>query len=375
MNPAWGIPPKSKAHLTPSKVISERLTVLIGQEFPLTRKTRTDGSMMRKLVARTLETHGLPEESSNYSILSEKGKGIPRLTREYIDTYIVTSGESYNLQVWNRIPTNNDPQIEYEDGSSLCASDVRFVLVRVDVKSYVITTVLVLTPDYIESNFGPFGSPTLKHQLIITNKKRQEIIGGNGIGFCVSDTKKIQDLCVEEFVKPTKRFNQWPTSQGEILSAGAIMIKAGLPLVHHEIKGAETKNRGQILERLVLEKLGYSISVNESLEGQYPDIKHQLLEVKIQDSPTIDLGKYTPLTNSMILPELEIRTKDVRYLIVLMNPKSNKVEGVVLMPGEALGVHFRYVDGISGKSQRAIKMNVFERYKGLSVFNPLEENA
>lgn len=367
MNPVFGIPPKSKEHITSPVEIARRLKPLIGRKFPLTNKTRTNGANMRKLVASTLETYPLPEASDNYSYISTKG--IPKITREYLDTYIVTSGNSYNLQVWNRLPTSNELQVEYGDGSGLCASDVRYVLVRVDVSSHEITTVLVLTPEYIERNFGRFGAPTIKHQLIITNKKRREIVGGNGVGFNMRDTEVVQKLCAESYVKPGKRFNQWPES-GEILSTYDIMVKAALPLVHQVIAGGETKIRGQILERLILEKLGYSVGAVKLLEGQYPDIKHQLLEVKIQDSPTIDLGKHTPKAPTLILPQLGITTKDVRYLIVLMNPKSNEVEGVVLMPGEDLDQHFSYVYGVSGKSQRSIKMSVLNQYEGLSVFNP-----
>lgn len=69
MNPAFGIPPKSKAHLTPPQDIAKRLQVLIGETFPLTGKMRTDGSNMRKLVAATLESFPLPEPGDAYFVL------------------------------------------------------------------------------------------------------------------------------------------------------------------------------------------------------------------------------------------------------------------------------------------------------------------
>ncbi len=101
MDDQWKIPPKSKELLTDPNLIAKRLQTLIGQKFHLTRKTRTDGANLRNLVAETLINFPLPIPSNNFSILSDKGKGIPRMVREYIDTYIVTSGDSYNLQVWN----------------------------------------------------------------------------------------------------------------------------------------------------------------------------------------------------------------------------------------------------------------------------------
>ena len=158
-----------------------------------------------------------------------------------------------------------------------------------------------------------------------------------------------------------------------MLSLEVIRDQVGLPLIGRVIDGAETKNRGQALEQIILEGLGYDVPVGITLEGQYPDIKNQLLEVKIQDSPTVDLGKFTPEERMDVFPDIGISTKDIRYMIVLMDAATSTVEGVILTPGENLGDHFSYVDGISGKSQRSIRMNVFYKYKGQSVFNPSDE--
>ena len=121
------------------------------QRFELTSKSRTDGSNLRKAVATVLETTALPEPAADdtYRVLAPKAKGVTRLRREWVDTYIVTSGTSYNLQVWNRNPSEPMPQVEYADGSSLLASDIRFALVRVDSARNVIRCVIVVTPQYI----------------------------------------------------------------------------------------------------------------------------------------------------------------------------------------------------------------------------------
>ena len=101
----------------------------------LTGKTRTDGSNIRKLIASVLEKYPLPElaEVGQFEVVPPKAKGVPKITREFIDTYIVTSGESYNLQVWNRLPASEILLIKYESGESLKCTDVRFVFVRIDV--------------------------------------------------------------------------------------------------------------------------------------------------------------------------------------------------------------------------------------------------
>jgi hypothetical protein len=52
---------------------------------------------------------------------------------------------------------------------------------------------------------------------------------------------------------------------------------------------------------------------------RFPDIRHQLLEVKLQTSPTIDLGLVRPDSEEFLdLPALQdvtIRHCDVRYLL------------------------------------------------------------
>jgi hypothetical protein len=58
------------------------------------------------------------------------------------------------------------------------------------------------------------------------------------------------------------------------------------------------------------------------LLGGYPDIPNQALEVKVQDSATVDLGKYTPEYEETITSYLQVTTKDMRYLIALTDAPS-----------------------------------------------------
>lgn len=134
MDRDFSIPPQSKNNLTPPQILADRLRVLIGKKFKLTQKTRTDGSNIRKLIADTLTKYPLPPLSSKdlYKIIPPKGKGLPKIRREYLDTYMVTTGQIYNLQVWNRNPVAKSVQIEYISGEKLFSSDVRFVFVKVD---------------------------------------------------------------------------------------------------------------------------------------------------------------------------------------------------------------------------------------------------
>jgi hypothetical protein len=112
------------------------------------------------------------------------------------------------------------------------------------------------------------------------------------------------------------------------------------------------------------------VCLNELLVGGYPDLRNQVLEVKIQDSPTVDLGQYSPEFEDAVPNCGSFTTRNIRYFIALTNPITNLIEGAVLCPGNKLGLHFTYVADRSYKCQRSIPMSFFESIQGQSVFNP-----
>lgn len=371
MNKDFKIPPKKSSDLTPAKKIAETLKILIGTELKLTGKTKTDGSNFRKLVASVLETSTLPQKAENneYVIIPPKKKGIPKITREFVDTYLVTSGKTYNLQVWNRIPASKSILIELLEDDNLRCVDVRFIFGKIDIEKKIISSIIILTPEYIVSNFGNFGKPTIKHQLLISPKIRNRIYESSDKILFFPDTNKLAKLTKNSFESPKSNMVDKPSVQ-EIFSLELIKEKVAKVLVGEKLESAATKNRGQALERRVLDLLGYSNNKEEQLYGAFPDIRNQLLEVKVQDSQTVDLGKFSPEFEDVIIEELNLTTRDVRYLIVLTNPETEIIDGVILLPGAKLGDEFSYVSDKSYKCQRSIPIDFFDKYKGQSVFNP-----
>ncbi|HLX63398.1 MAG TPA: nuclease [Planctomycetota bacterium] len=365
------IPPESKLALTLPEKLVARFRSLIGVEFPLTFKTRTDGSNVRKLIANTLADDPnalpLPCAIDGFKIVPPKSKGVPRIRLEFIDTYIVTSGDLYNLQVWNRNPASPSVQIEFGDGSHLLASDVRFVLVRVDTVMQRIRSVFILTPDYIVDRFGPFGKPTKKQQLIIPPKARERILSASPPLIFHSDLPAIKDLISSNADLATSRIASAPT-KGELLSLESLRNLLADSLIGLRIESGATRTKGQLLESTVASMLGYP--KQEFLAGGYPDIRHQALEVKLQDSPTIDLGMHSPQFEETIPTCAPFTTESMRYLIALTNDAKNCIAGVVLSPGAYLGSYFTFVAASSFKSQRTIPMKFFDAYDGKVVFNP-----
>lgn len=88
----------------------------------------------------------------------------------------------------------------------------------------------------------------------------------------------------------------------------------------------QERNRGADLHRLVCQALGYSSYADN---GQFPDVRHQLLEVKLQTSPTIDLGLVRPDSiEALDVPKIggrQIRHCDVRYAIFCGNTNGGMV--------------------------------------------------
>lgn len=262
-------PPKCKSVISTPEELVEALRPLIGQAIPMTGKSRTDGSNFRKIVTNHLLSNYMPEAADEYEIVPPKQKGVPAFLREYIDTYIVTTGNSYNLQVWNRNPNSASVQVDLKNGETLLASDVRFVLGKIDTDNC-IESIIVMTPDYIENRFGKFGKPTVKQQLIISNKKREDIIRDGGM--VIADSNLPQELLAsgDEIINADVSIKDEPH---KVLPIEIIDERITNSLIGEKLDiSLSTKQRGQQLERMVAYQLGYS-GKQDSLEGGYPDIR------------------------------------------------------------------------------------------------------
>lgn len=364
MNKDFRIPPLSPSYLTPQEVLAQRLAPLIGTAFHLTMFPRTNGFKIRKLVTETLNSYSLPPSCPQglYTVIPPKAKGVPRMLLEYIDTYIVTTGKQYNLQVWNCNPTSNAALIDYASGEKLTANDVRYIFVRIDPDKHLIRSILICSPTYIESKFGLFGKETVKQQLIITAKQRELITQKIPPVLFYQDTVLLEPLVSHEFKKPQRLFRDRPVKD-ELLSLEVLWNRL-FRLIGMKLDTSDTKTRGQALERLVVQLLGYSIVKDELLLGGYLDILNQLLEVKLQESSTVDLGRYSPQVKETVPSFPQATTEDVRYLIALVDKNTGIITGLVLCPGNRLGDHFSYIATGNYKCQRSIPMTFFDRFDG-----------
>lgn len=362
------LPPENISEVLSGQELADKLYPLIGKTFSLTGNPRTNGSALRKVIAKHLDDGSIKiADKCDFEIIPLKKKGVPKLLACLADSYIVTTGNSYNLQVWNRFPNTFNVLVKYKKGNAaIKCNDIRLILVQIDTDKKQIKTIVTATPQYIVDKFGTFGVPTMKHQLIIAETKRKEIIRQDSKCLFHDDTENMFSHIQADFFTITDNISTSPQT-GKLLPLSVIKDKVIGSLLGRKLKNADTKTRGQELERLVASLLGYHI--DDTLVGGYPDIPNQLLEIKIQDSPTVDLDKYSPSNPITIDMNLDITTEDVRYLIALTD-KNGIIEGLILCPGNKLGEHFTFVNGTSYKCQRSIPMNFFDSFSGKSVFNP-----
>ena len=230
-------------------------------------------------------------EALGYPVPRSFRKTQPRFPGQAFDTYVQKSN---NLQIWN------------EEVSATR----RYVIVRVDATDTIVK-VRVVTGDTLRL-LDTTGTLTQKYQARLTiSDHATELV-------TPADTE-----LVKPFVATRVDLSHTPSpllhpKPGQLLAI-VELYKRLLPLIHVTFADSghdQERNRGARLHRLVCRYLGYR---NYRDDGRYPDIRHQLLEVKLQTSPTIDLGLVSPdSTEPLDVPHLsgqQMRHCDVRYAI------------------------------------------------------------
>lgn len=264
----------------------------------------------------------------------------PRFPGQMFDTY---SQKSNNLQVFNE---------------ELSASR-RYVVIRIS-EHDVIAKVKVVTGDTL-ALLDTTGTLTSKYQArCIRGTATTELIAPQDTARLLPFVSPSVDL--SDVASPILH----PTN-GEILAIQSIYQKL-CTLVGASFANAgadQERNRGAALHRLVCKALGYRTYQDD---GQFPDVRHQLLEVKLQTSPTIDLGIVTPESVAPLdvpmIGERQIRHCDVRYGIFYGTVSNGMVTltHFFLTTGEAFFSRFPQFQGrvLNSKLQIPLPANFFD---------------
>ena len=129
------------------------------------------------------------------------------------------------------------------------------------------------------------------------------------------------------------------------------------------LDAVQERNRGAELHAMICDHLGYSIYEDD---GTYPDIANQLLEIKLQTSPTIDLGLHSPEDGQRIVSigNTNFYSQDIRYAIFDGLVQGNRVllRNLYLVTGAEFSKYFPLFQGrgTNAKIQLPLPVDFFD---------------
>lgn len=309
-----------------SSVLNERLRGYSFEGLAI----RTRSKVAKELVCKAL---GYPAPVSFI-------KCQPRFTGQMFDTYVQKSN---NLQVWNE-------ELDVER---------RYVLIRID-ENDVITKVKVISGSDL-AILDTTGTLTQKFQARLTTSNQQmELISQ-------FDTLNVQSLLATDLINLSLDSPVSQPMQGKILPIVECFHRLSriVGCSFPDAGRIQERNRGAALHAMVCQALGYS---DYRDNGQFPDVRHQLLEVKLQTSPTIDLGLVCPDSRATLdieqVGSQQIRHCDVRYAIFYgyINNGFVHITNLYLTTGQSFFSRFEQFGGkvLNKKIQIPLPRNFFD---------------
>lgn len=261
----------------------------------------------------------------------------PRFYGQNFDIYVQKSN---NLQIWNEdIDINR-----------------RYVLIKITENDIIAKVVVISGSDLQKLNTT--GTLTQKFQASIGECKSISEL------FC-NDTDNIKKVCPNSNACCSGNPCSIPTPEN-LLPINAIFenLKNLIGKEFEYIGEDQERNRGAALHKMICQSLGYE---NYQDDGQFPDIPNQLIEIKLQTSPTIDLGLILPTSESLvknISKNFEIRHCDIRYVIFVAQKQGNKLKltNLIITTGQEFFNRFTQFQGkvVNKKIQIPLPTDFFE---------------
>lgn len=281
-------------------------------------------------------------EALGYPVPLSFRKTRPRFPGQQFDTYVQKSN---NLQIWNEeiVPAR------------------RYVLIRVS-SDDVIERVKVIDGETL-SLLDTTGTLTQKYQArLVVGNETAELVSPEDTAN-LREHLQVREAVPQFWTPPTaepEAENLFPIRQ--IFERLSPLIGARFP----DTGADQERNRGGVLHQLVCKALGYLVHMDD---GRFPDVRHQLLEVKLQTSPTIDLGLVRPDSQEPLdVPQIrgrQIRHCDVRYAVFYGRTSGTEVQltHLIVTSGQDFFARFQQFQGrvINRKLQIRLPANFFER--------------
>ena len=187
-----------------------------------------------------------------------------------------------------------------------------------------------------------------------------------GLNICSSaDTEAVWNWIIQSDCDLSAANPNYYPSREQLLDIKEVYRRL-LPMVGASIDyidAVQERNRGAELHAMICDHLGYSIYEDD---GSYPDIANQLLEIKLQTSPTIDLGLHSPEDGEKIVTigNTSFYSHDVRYAIFDGEVRGSKVylQNLYLVTGEDFSSYFPLFQGkgTNAKIQLPLPIDFFD---------------
>lgn len=252
-------------------------------------------------------------EALGYPVPEKFTKTQPRFLGQNFDTYVQ---KALNLQVWNE---------------ELSATR-RYVIIGVDGND-VIETVKVVTGDRL-AELDTTGTLTQKYQArYVAQGSAAKLLSAKDTASVLSiiNAQRAPSLVAARSIDYPEPGTLLPIA--DLFAKLSTLVGASFP----DRGTTQDRNRGGDLHRLVCSALGYADFEDD---GSCPDVKHQLLEIKLQTAPTIDLGLVCPNSSEPLdipmIAGVQVAHSDLRYLVVgaTTNGTTVTITNVYLVTGQ-----------------------------------------
>lgn len=246
----------------------------------------------------------------------------PRFPGQHFDVYVQKSD---NVQIWN----------EELDPSR------RYVIVRLD-ENDTIAEARVVAGEHL-ARLDTTGTLTQKYQAHAMPTSASAELAVD------ADTPPIEAIAADQVDLSTASPVDSP-QVGRLLSVAAIfdLLRVLVGTRFPDPGRSQERIRGAMLHQLACTGLGYQ---SHGDTGRFPDVPHQLLEMKLQTSPTIDLGLVDPHSEDPLdMPPLDgtrIRHCDVRYAVFGATTDGHEValNRLIVTTGEMFFARFAQFQG------------------------------
>lgn len=280
-------------------------------------------------------------EALGYSVPKSFKRTQPRFPGQQLDVYVQ---KTLNLQIWNE----------------QLSPARRYAIIQVSPDD-VITRVKVVGGPQL-AVLDTTGTITTKYQARLEPGSRtHELVSSQDTQSMMQHIRK--GVTLAPAASPVQQ-----AEPGGLLPIREIFERLS-PLVGQKFPDPgvdQDRNRGAALHRLVCQQLGYQRYEDN---GQFPDIPHQLLEVKLQTSPTIDLGLVQPTSEEHLesgrIGSLQPRHCDTRYALfcAVTNGVQVTLTHLFVTTGADFFKRFRRFEGnvTNGKIQIPLPRDFFDR--------------